>query len=159
MKKLCFAVLILAVFLSFNAYALETRLLSMRNKVFDEAKQIKPLMANSKDVVLINSLLDSCMMTVNQLDAYFSMIGIFNTIKPQEITQDAIDYLISWLNGIKEGNELNIKSLNSLSGVNEQLTQTHVDKLKGYFAELNKNIDSDVGKLLQLKKAAKPRKK
>ena len=108
MKKIISLILLLVVFLTFSAYALETTLFEMRNKIFAESKEIKALLTESKDIVLMSSMWDSCVMALTQLDAYFSMVGIFNTIKKGDISEDSVNYLIGWLSQTKKTNELNI---------------------------------------------------
>ena len=157
MKKIIFIILIFIIFLSFSVYALDTTLLDMRNKIFEESKVIKSLLVDSKDIILMNSMWDSCVMTMTQLDAYFSMIGIFNTIKKEDLKEDAINYLTSWLDGIKKTNELNIKSLDAVSVTLEPKTKAHILKLKDYFGKLNNQINAELDKISLLKKSLKRR--
>ena len=159
MKKLVSAVVILVLFLSSLTYGLDTTLLDMRNKVFQEAQEIKILFENSKDVILLNSLLDSCIMLVNQLDAYFYMVGIFNEMKKGDVTDASVDYLMRWLDTIKKTNDLNIKSLASVNAKTlENKSKVHLERLKGQFIELNQKIDVDLKKISALKKSQKPKK-
>jgi len=146
-------VIFLILFFSFSAYAFDTALLDMRNKIFEQSKEIKSLIVNSKDVVLINNMWDSCIMTMTQIDAYFYMIGIFNTIKKEELSDASVNYLISWLNEIKKTNELNIISLNTATQINEVNTRVYVVKLKNYFGELNNKIDAELNKVNLLKRS------
>jgi hypothetical protein len=155
MKKTIFIILIFIIFLSFSVYALDATLLDMRNKIFEESKVIKSLLADSKDIILMNSMWDSCVMTMTQLDAYFSMVGLFNTIKRENLSEASIDYLISWLNDIKKTNELNLKSLNSISVILESKTKVYLEKLKRHFSDLNNRIDSELGKISLLKESLK----
>jgi len=155
MKKIIFIILTFIILSNFSVYALDTTLLDMRNKIFAESKDLKLLLANSKDVVLVNSMWDSCIMLVSQLDAYFSMLGIFNTIKKEDLKQDTIDYLTGWLDGIKKTNELNIKSLDAVSATMEPKTKTHILKLKDYFGKLNNQINIELDKISLFKKSLK----
>lgn len=157
MKKIIFIILISVIFLNFSIYALDTTLLDMRNKIFEESQELKSLLVNSKDIVLINSMWDSCIMAMSQLDAYFSMLGIFNTIKKEDLTEDAINYLTTWLDGIKKTNELNIKSLDAVTLILEPETKAHIVKLKDYFGKLNNQIDAELDKISLLKKSLKRR--
>lgn len=150
MKKIIFIILSLVIFLSYNAYALDTRLLDMRNKIFEEAKAIKLLLPNSKDAPLLISMWDSCLIAIMQLDAYFSMLGIFNTIKGEDLNVDAINYIVSWLGEIKSTTDLNIKNLNMALQVLEQNTKNHIEKLKILFSDFNKRIDIENNKFFIL---------
>jgi hypothetical protein len=130
-----------------KAYALDTTLLEMRNEVFEESKKIKPLLADSKDIVLVNSMWDSCIITMTQLDAYFTILSVFNTIKNEDLTKEAINYLVLWLNQIKSTNELNIKSLNAITQKIEPDTEVHMAVLKVYYKKLNEQIVSELDKI------------
>ena len=157
MKKNIFIILALLIFFNVNSYALETTLLDMRNKISAESRQIKALLLESKDIVLMSSMWDSCVLTMTQLDAYFFMVGIFNTIKKGDLKEDTVNYLTNWLNIIKNTNELNIKSLNTVTQILEPKTKVYKERLKNYFSELNKKIDSELGKISLLKKSLKIR--
>lgn len=153
MKKIFSIILALAVFLSFNALALDITLFDIRNKIFEESKEIKALLPDSKDVVLVSSMWDSCLIAITQLDAYFSMLGIFNTIKKEDLSKDSINYLSDWLNEIKRTDTLNIESLNSVPQPVELDTEVHIERLKDYFTDLNNRIDAELKKLSILEDA------
>ena len=155
MKKIVLIILIFGIFLNFNVYAAEIPLLDIRNKIFRECRDIQPLLRNSKDIIVVNSMWSSGIMTVSQLDAYFSMIGIFNTIKDEDLAEDPVIYLIKWLNEIKNTNELNIRSLDSITYKVEPATKTQIGKLKGYFSSLNNLIDSESARVSALQKSLK----
>jgi len=155
MKKVLCIALVFLLFCSSFAFALETALFDMRNNIFKEARAIKPLMAASKDVILLSSMWDSCLMAVSQLDGYFSMVGIFNEIKQENITDSAIAYLADWLNTIKATNEINIKSLSGITKTVEPKSKVHVEILKAQFSNLNKRIDSEIQKVSALKASIK----
>lgn len=159
MKKIFYLVFAVLVFFRLDAYAFDSKLLDIRTKILDESKEIKGLLANTKDVILISSLWDACILTTNQLDAYFSMLGIFNTINKKDYSVDAVNYLIDWLNAIKGSNDLNLTSLNSMPQIIEASTKTEMVVLKNYFNELNNQIAVDLNKLSVLKKALKPNNK
>ena len=153
MRKLAAIILVLALCFTINSYAVAApTFLDMRNRIFQESKAIKALLTASKDVYLINNLWDSCVLVMSQLDSYFSMLGIFNTIKRENQTQAAVDYLIAWLQEIRSSNELNIKSLNSISDTIDAATKTHLDTLKEYFSELNGCINTELNKITLLRK-------
>ena len=145
-------ILALVAGLSFNAHAQATGLMDIRDKVLKESQEIKALFSDTKDVILVSSMVDSCILTVSQLDAYFSQLGIFNTIKKDDVTPAAINFLEQWLNGIKNTNDLNIKSLNAVTQNIQAKTKLHLERLTGYFTDLNMQIDQELAKLAALKK-------
>ncbi len=155
MKRIIFIILIFVIFLGFNAYASNSGLINMRNKMLEESKDLKLLLATSKDVVLVNSMCDSCIIAMSQLDAYFSMVGIFNTIKKQDLKESAVNYLGGWLEGIRQTNKVNIRSLNTVMPGLEPKTKSQVAKLKDYFDKLNSQIDSELEKISILRKSLK----
>lgn len=155
MKKIILIALILVIFLNANAFALGVKLLDIRNKIFEESKSVKNLLKDSKDVILISSLWDACIMANSQLDAYFFMIGIFDTIKKENATKNAIDYLMTWLDQLKKTNELNLRSLDNMSEPVDAGTKSHIKILKGYFSDLNKELDKEIATLSLYKKTLK----
>jgi hypothetical protein len=155
MKKIIFIVLIFSIFLNLNAYAAGNPLLDMRNKFFNECIDIRPLLLNVNDVVVVNSMWSSAVMTVSQLDAYFSMVGIFEAIKDRELAADPVTYLMNWLDQIKRTNELNMKSLSGITYKVQPDTQAHIDKLQGYFSSLNSFIDEESARVSALQKSLK----
>ena len=153
MKKTMMMVLALVAGLSLSAHAQATGLMDIRNKVLKESQEIKALLANTKDVILVSSMVDSCILTTSQLDAYFSQLGIFNTIKKGDVTPAAINFLEQWLNNIKSTNDLNIKSLNAVTQNIQAKTKLHLERLTGYFTDLNTQIDQELAQLAALKQA------
>ena len=151
MKKIVFIVLALVILLGKTVFALETRFMNIRSKILIESQEIKSLLADTKDIILVNSMWDSCAMAISQLDAYFSLVGIFNTIKKEDASDAALDFLVKWLNGMKNTNNVNINSLNSVTQKLQAQTQLRLEKLKGYFAELNQQIDAELKKLSAFK--------
>lgn len=154
MKKIIFIVLMLSVVLNCSVYAADNALFTMRGQIFEESKKIKAVLADSKDVILVSSMWDSCVILLTQLDAYFSMLGIFNAIKDKDLTADPINYIYSWLKGIKETNELNIKSLNEVTQVNDAKTKPQMEKLKVYFKGTNDNISAELKKFDALRQSS-----
>ncbi len=150
-KRRILALLAVLLFLSIPAHAMESSLIDMRNKIFAESNTLKPLLKNSADVLLVSSMWDSCLMATMQLDAYFSMIGIFNSIQKDNLTGEVFTYIIDWLGMMKESNRLNVKALNSVTETSEPKVKLSVEKLKKYFTELNSRIDAGTAKLLALK--------
>ena len=155
MKKTLFFSLILSVFLNFNAYALDFRIFDMRNKIFAESKEIKSLLANSRDVVILTNMFDSCILAMTQIDAYYSMLGIFNQIKREHLTDATLDSLVNWLNETKRTNEVNIRLLSAATQTNESYTPAHIERLKAYFGQLNNYINVELGKFSLLKRSLK----
>lgn len=155
MKKTLLIIFALVAGLSLNAHAqaAATGLMEVRNKVLKESQEVKALLPDTKDVILVSSMLDSCILTVSQLDAYFSQLGIFNTIKKENVTPGAIGFLEQWLNTIKSTNDLNIKSLNAITQNIQAKTKLHLERLTGYFADLNTQIEQELAQLAALKKA------
>lgn len=151
MEKTMVMVLALVAGLSFNAHAQATGLMDIRNKILTESQELKTILVDTKDIVLVSSLWDSCVLTISQLDAYFSQLGIFNTIKKEDVTSTAIDFLERWLNGIKNTNDVNIKSLYAVTQDIEPRTKLHLERLSGYFFDLNTEIEQELAKLTALK--------
>lgn len=158
MKKIALLTLSAVVFLNTFAYALDATLVDIRNEVLKESKEIKSLLPDTKDVILMNTMWDSCVMMMTQLDAYFYMLRIFNTIKRKDITKDAIDSLVNWLNEIKKTNELNIKSLTVLRTISRKIesnTEIHMERLRDCFNNLNNQIDAELKKVSTLQESLK----
>lgn len=137
-----------------NAHAFDTSLIDIRGRFFQESKHIKGLIVtNPTDIIIINNLWSSCLATVNQLDAYFNMLGIFSEVKKSEQNQEQADYLLSWLNEIKAANSLNIKSLNAANPSLAGETQKFAGKLSILFEDLTKRIDKEIEKINIIKKS------
>ena len=158
MKKAIF-VLSLIIFLGSNVYALDNTLRDIRNEIFEESKKIKSSLESSRDIVLTSSMWDSCIMTMTQLDAYFYMLDIFNTIKEEDLDEGPINTLGRWLSEIKKTNELNIKGLNAFPEPIETHTTLYMERLKGHYSDLNNQIDAELKKISVLKDSLEIRKK
>ncbi len=148
-------VLVCCLLLPAYLQALDSKILSMRNTLFEGSKEIKALIPNSRDAVLLTTLFDSCIIAVSQLDAYFSMLGIFEAIKKDDLTVSSVDFIVNWLNQIKKTNDINIGVLSNLPTPVEQATMQQADKAKGYFQELNRWVDAELVKLNILRKSIK----
>jgi len=150
-KKLILFFIIFCITLS--AYTQKIApLLEMRNRFFEESNNIKSLLSTSKDPGIIINLWNSCMTTVLQLNAYFYMLNIFDSVKSGTLNDDPTMYLSMWLKEIKNVNQLNIKNLeNSIKNITDSNTKTYIDRLKVYYLELNKKIDEELVKLGALK--------
>lgn len=158
MKKAIFVLLALGILFSSYVYALDNSFVDIRSKIFEEAKEIKALLTTSKDAILLSSMWDSCLMTIRELDAYFNMLGIFNTIKKQDLSEDAVIFLSRWLSEIKAGSELNIRILTESAYPTESQAAIHIARLKNYFGELNKKIDSELNIISLLRESTKRKK-
>lgn len=151
MKKL-FLIILLNVFLISNANALGSELLNMRNKLSEDSRQIKAQLLESRNIILMSSMWDSCVLTMTQLEAYFFMIAIVNTIETEDMKGNTVEYMINWLNIIKNTNDLNLKSLDMVIQTLEPKTQVCKERLKKDFGELKKLIDAELAKLIVMKR-------
>ena len=159
MRKVLFITLAAIFTFQSNVHAVDFPIFDLRNRVFEESKQIKALLGDSKDAMLLLSMFDSCLITMQQLDAYFYMLGIFEAVKKENPTNEAIDYLVAWLNSVKNTNAINLKTLNSISIPTEQATKEHMAKLKAEFLELSMRLDAELNKLSVIRKALKTKPK
>ena len=155
MKKIIFILLLVALLFSSHAYASETALLDLRNKIFDESSQIKALMTTSKMPVLVNGLWDTSVIATLQLDAYFYMVGIFNSIPKGKAPAASLDFIINWLNLIKNTNLSNIKNIAALSGNAEAAIQSRVKILTSYFMDLSIKVNNEIDRVNLIKKTLK----
>ena len=153
MKKTIFVLLALGLLFSFNVYAMENSFVDIRSKIFEEANEIKAHLATSKDALLLSSMWDSCLMAMRELDAYFQMLGIFNTIKEKDISEEAVVFLSKWLSEIKAGSELNIKILDETAYPTEAQSATSIARIKNVFGELNRIIVVELDKISLLRKS------
>jgi hypothetical protein len=155
MKKIIFLVLSLVLVWSFTAQALETTLIDVRNEILKNAQEMKTYFASSRDPILLNSLWDSSVMTVSQLDAYFSMLGIFNTIKKENVDDSAFKYLINWLNQLKATTDLNIKSLEAIKTTADARSKVFTSKLKSNFNDLKTRINKELESVTKFAESVK----
>ncbi len=155
MKKIISVVLLLFILFNFDAYAMDSKILELRNKIFDESRQIQLLLGNSKDAILLTGMFDSCLLVMSQIDAYTYMLGIFNTIKDTEINQEAFKYLTEWLVLMRTTSSLNIKSLDAVYQPIEPSTGVHIARLNDYFVNLNKKIDGELTRFVRIKSLLK----
>jgi len=152
MKKVVLITLVLVLALSFNAYALDNVLYNLRNQIFSHSEEIRSMMPDSTDVIFLTGMFDSCIITTTQLDAYFIMLGIFNEIKKEDLTEAPLDLLINWLTKITNSNNLSIQSISLGSQALEQETLIHLEKLKTYYNNLNKRITDEMKRIGDLKR-------
>lgn len=157
MKKIIFLIFVCVIIIlsGLKAQALDNELFAMRESFFQESKALRPLLTETKDVLLLSSMQDSCIIAMTQLDAYFSMMGIYNAIGKEDLSEAPVGFLINWLSVMKKTNDLNIKSLIAASGKIEPRTKIHKDKLLNYFGDLNIRLTNELKKLSSLKEALK----
>ena len=134
------------------SYALETSLKDMEGKIRAELVQVKALMPKN-DPILVNNMYNSCLIAKTQLDAYFYMLTLFNTIEEKALGDKAVDTLIEWLLAMKKINVININALRDTSKVQSPATKVRMEKLKALFEELNKEIDINIAKVSLIKKS------
>lgn len=147
--------LFLFLFLNCNAWAMDFKIFDMRNKIFEESKEIKKLFVRSQDTIVLSSLFDACLLAMSQLDAYFNMLGIFETIKEGDLSDLAVDFIVNWLDEIKRTLDLNLKSLTNIPQPLEFQTQEHIEKLKFYFRQLDDIADEELRKLSLIRRTIK----
>lgn len=155
MRKLIFLVLALVLLWSLTAQALETTLLNARSEIFKNAQEMKKYFTTSRDPVLLSSMWDSSVMVISQLDAYFSMLGIFNTIKKENLENAQFNYLINWLNQLNNTIELNIKSLEAIKATTDARSKVLALKLKDIFNNLKTRIIKELQVVTQLQESIK----
>lgn len=124
-----------------------------RAELFQESKQIKALMATTKDPVMVSSMLDSCIMSINQVDAYFIMLGIVNTVKKEALTEEITNFLLNWLDMTKKNNILNLKALTGAPKNLEPRTQVYVEKLIEYYKNMDQLIEEEINKVNVIKQS------
>lgn len=158
MKKIILAAAALVLFFSLNVFAEEgPTLLDLRNDIFAKSKEMRPLLADAKeDMIFMNSMWDASIATMMQLDAYFNMIGIFDTIKKGGATKRAVTYLSDWLNTINSTNVMNIQNLSVISQkAVDAGTKARAINMIAYYNRLNARIGKEVSGLMALKTTAK----
>ncbi len=159
MKKIVLFSLSLVLLCVFSAYATDFKIVSMRNQIFNQSGDIKALMSQkSKDNTLLISMFDSCLSAAMQLDAYFSMLGIFESLSNGGVNDEAIRFIASWLNQIKSTNAVSIQNLDVVSQA-EPKTKLEINKLKASLVSLSTLIDGELNKFVALKVSAKKGKK
>ena len=158
MKKIVFILAALLLTMTTCAHAADFRIFELRNKIFEESKQIKALMPTSKESFILLVLFDSCVLTASQIDAYFSMMRIVNTIRSENLSKEAIDSLIAWLEEMKKGNEINFRMLDDASIAAKADTKAHIAKLREYYALYGELVLIDANRLNALRKVARPAK-
>ena len=156
MKRLISIILLLVFSLTASAYAIDSKIIELRNKILEQSNQIKPLMNTSNDVVLLVSMFDSCLLVISQIDAYTYMLEIFNTIKNTQVDEKVFSYLGEWLLFMKRTSDLNIKSLDSVREPIEPNTKIQIARLRDYFNNLNKQIDGELSRFVRIRSLLKP---
>lgn len=153
MRKYKLLILLMLLLINIFAYAIDFPIFDLRNRIYEEAKRIKQLLPTSSDGVILLSIVDSCHIVIQQLDAYFYMLGIFESIDKDNIAYAAVDNIQAWLNQIKATNAISLKSLNSFTDIKDQATKEHIAKVKAFFLELNLRLEQESNKLTVIKRA------
>ena len=94
-----------------------------------------------------------------QIDAYFSMLGIFESIKREDLTDSPLDFLINWLLEIQRSNELNIRVMDNIPQKLTPKEKESVEKLKGYILAVNERIGVELNKINLIKKSVKSKRR
>ena len=159
MKKIIVFFLLLALLCVFNAYALDFKIVNMRDNIFEQSKAIKALMdPKYKNNTLLISMFDSCLSAVMQLDAYFSMLGIYESMGKAGSSDEAIKFIASWLNQIKSTNAISIQNLDAVTKPEPKI-KLEIKKLKDNLVSLNALIDAELNKFVALKVSEKKQNK
>ena len=158
MKRVSLLLAVVLLSMATVVHAADFRIFDLRNKIFDESKAIKTLLPTSKDHYLLMVFFDSCIVVTSQIDAYFCMMGIFNALRTEDITKEAVGYLVNWLTEMKRSNEINLKSFGEIKIPMVPATAMHFTKLKSYFGSLGELIQADLNRMNALLRVAKPAK-
>jgi hypothetical protein len=156
MVKKILLILVFFVLLTQSAYCLDTRLYDLRQKLFTQAQEIKQLVNRdnaAQYLVLVSTMWDTCFVAITQLDAYFYILGIFNSIKKENITHPTIDFLSRWLKQTKDTDELNIQGLDGIKLPIDPMIRINMERLKRCFRELNSQIDKELTEIEKLRKS------
>ncbi|MCM8757860.1 MAG: hypothetical protein NC900_04925 [Candidatus Omnitrophica bacterium] len=156
--KFIFGLIISVILITQYCFAVDFKILDLREKLFSESNQIKQeINPNNQDFVLLSGLFDSCIQVVTQIDAYFYMLGIFEFIRKEDLNKSCFNFLLSWLDLMKRTNDLNLKNLMTATPANEQNTKIHIEKIKSYFLELDKQITKEQNRFNILMRSLKIR--
>ena len=129
-----------------------TRLLELRGKIFEEYQALQGALATTKDVAVVYGLSDQCLTTIIRLDAYFTMIGVMDSVRDSGLNENSLSYILVWLNGIKNVNGGNMKNLLAKYEVGKD-TADHLKKVNSYFMQLGIYVDSEIKQLTILRDA------
>lgn len=157
MKKIVLFSLLAVLACVFDAQATDFKIVNMRDEIFTQSKEVRALMAaKTKDAAILINMFDSCLFTAIQLDAYFSMLGIFEAVNKTNIaaSDTASKFITSWLRQIRDTNRVSIQNLDSVVRA-EPKTKVQIKKLRDNLASLNTLINEELDKLLVLKVSTK----
>jgi len=157
-RKILLTLLSFIIFTS-TVYAIGFQIFDMRNKIFEESKEIKSFLPKSRDGILLTAMFDSCIIATTQLDAYFSMLGVFESINKKDLTDVPVYFVTGWLSEIKKTNDLNLKILSSVGQPLDSNTRVHIKKLQALFNELNIRIMLELDKFSTIRESLKIRKR
>ena len=156
MKRKIYILLVLLVLVAQNAYALDTKLYNVRQKLFDQSQEIKKLVNRDNAgqyLVLVSSMWDTCFVAITQLDAYFYLLGLFNSIKKDQVTGPAIDFLSRWLNLVQKTSQENITSLGAIKVPIDPMIRINMETLKRSFRELSNQVSKELAEIDKLRKS------
>jgi len=148
-KKIFTLFIILIIFFTNFSYSQVSKFSITRQKLINQSRILRQHLNDTQDVVLASSMWDACLLAVNQIDAYYAMIGIFNANQAAK-NKEAVGYLISWLRRSKNANVSNLKNLANTSQATDEKTVEYMKKLYTYFSELNDYIDEELKKMKEL---------
>ncbi len=158
MKRILACMITIVIMMGSTVYAQEMiGLKDSRNKMQQESARLKELMPGTQDPILVSSMWDSCLITATQIDAYFYMLNIFNTIERERVDLSAVTALADWLKTLRSTNDLTIKSLKDTSRAFGQRTKSHMAKLSRYYTELNERVDEELTNVTVIKNSLKKR--
>ena len=151
--RIAAVLVVLLCLASSPARALDTRLIDVRDRIFDESKKLQLVLNNSDDPVVIISLWDSCVTTVTRINAYFYMLGIYEMVPQESRTAEGLNYLITWLRETRRTNMLAVNALGAPLETADDTTLFHRKRVQGYFVELNSRLDAELQKLTIVQKS------
>jgi hypothetical protein len=155
MKKIFLLTLGFILVTALAAQALETTLIDTRNEILQNAQEMKNFFTATRDPVLLNNMWDSSVMAVSQLDAYFTMLAIFNTINKDAVSEGAAGYLVKWLKQVKDYSVMEVKSLEAVKKTGDARSKVLMLKTKTIFNNLIARVDKELQTVGQYQEALK----
>lgn len=147
-KNIAGILLVFCMLLHSNiANAIEFKVFEFRNKIYEETKAMRGMLSDTKDAPLLVSAMNSCIITLTQLDAYFHILGVFETIPRDALALQTTDFLTAWLDELKKTNALQIKSLSSLPSGILVNTKARLERVLQLYMDLNLQLDQESNKI------------
>jgi len=158
-KRVAFISLAITLVLSFASYSTadESRIYELRNQLFAQSKELKAILPHTKDQYVVLTLFNSAVISINHIDAYFVMMGLFNAIRREDLNKETVGYLFNWLQEMKKANELNMRSLREFNTPVEKETLKNINKMKTIFGELDLILNKDIVRIGELLRVVKPK--